>query len=404
METSMSSEPPFINVRELIDKYSVEELNQSAEEYFARLGDWDRLLAKPFTSSNDAIHLLVQTSYLLQGLELYPGMRVIDFGAGPGWASRMLNQMGLEVISLDVSATALKIGAHLAQRHPVFGDQPMHRFMHFDGHNIDLADGSVDRIFCLDAFHHVPNQRQVLAEMSRVLKVGGIAGFAEPGPSHSKDPSSQLEMRNFKVIENDIVLDDILKSAIQGGFTHMNVSIGSTYPLRVSLDKFACFPAEERLATEYLQSTAHRIKNFPLFFLYKGTAPVDDSRNMEGLVARTEAPDQITAKAGVPISIPLRFHNTSTKRWLRSGTTPGSVNIGYFLHDLAPQHKPAKGTEFRCHLSDQVVNPGESIAVDLHLDGLNAGQYRVDVDLVSEHVRWFQANGSRISSVRLIIL
>jgi hypothetical protein len=125
---------------------------------------------------------------------------------------------------------------------------------------------------------------------------------------------------------------------------------------------------------------------------------------MEGLVARTDAPDQITARAGVPISIPLRFHNTSTKRWLRSGTTPGSVNIGYFLHDLAPQHKPAKGTEFRCHLSDQVVYPGESIAVDLHLDGLNAGQYRVDVDLVSEHVRWFQANGSRISSVRLIIL
>ena len=50
----------------------VEELNQSADEYFARLMDWDRHLAKPFTSSNDAIHLLVRTSYLLQGLELIP--------------------------------------------------------------------------------------------------------------------------------------------------------------------------------------------------------------------------------------------------------------------------------------------------------------------------------------------
>ncbi len=68
----MNSEPPFVNVKDLIDKYSVEELNQSADEYFARLTDWDRHLAKPFTSSNDAIHLLVQTSYLLQGLELIP--------------------------------------------------------------------------------------------------------------------------------------------------------------------------------------------------------------------------------------------------------------------------------------------------------------------------------------------
>lgn len=400
----MNSEPPFVNVKDLIDKYSVEELNQSAEEYFARLTDWDRLLAKPFTSSNDAIHLLVQTSYLLQGLELYPGMRVLDFGAGPGWASRILNQMGLEVISLDVSATALKMGAHLAQRHPVFGDQPPHHFVRFDGHHIDLADESVDRIFCLDAFHHVPNQQQVLAEMSRVLKVGGIAGFAEPGPAHSKDPSSQLEMRNFKVIENDIVLDDILKSAQRVGFTDMKVSIGSTYPLRVSLDQFARFPADERLAADYLQSTADRIKNFPLFFLHKGSGTVNDSRNMAGLVARIEAPEHIAAKPGVSISIPARFHNTSTKYWLRSGTVPGSVNVGYFLHDLAVSDKPARGAEFRFHLSDHGVEPGESVAVSIDLGPLDAGRYRVDIDLVSEHVRWFQANGSRIASVTVTVL
>ena len=400
----MNSEPPFVNVKDLIDKYSVEELNQSADEYFARLTDWDRHLAKPFTSSNDAIHLLVQTSYLLQGLELYPGMRVLDFGAGPGWASRILNQMGLEVISLDVSATALRMGADLAQRHPVFGDQPPHRFILFDGQRIDLTDESVDRIFCLDAFHHVPNQQRVLAEMSRVLAIGGIAGFAEPGPAHSKDPSSQLEMRSFKVIENDIVLDDILEMAQRVGFTEMTISIGSTYPLRVSPAQFAAFPAENPVTSEYLQSTAHRCKNFPIFFLHKGRAAVDDSRNMAGLVASIEVPDSITAKRGVPAVIPATFHNTSPKFWLRSGTTPGSVNVGYFVHDLAASDKPAKGAEFRLHLSEHGVKPGQSVAVDISLGALNAGRYRVDIDLVSEHVRWFQANGSRIATVSVTVL
>jgi len=398
----MKPEPPSISVKALIDRYTVEELNQCAEEYFARLTNWDRLLAKPFASSNDAIHLLVQTSYLLQGLDLYPGMRVLDFGAGPGWASNILNQMGLEVTSLDVSATALKIGAQLSLRHRVFGEQPPHHFVHFDGHHIDLTDESVDRIFCLDAFHHVPNQQQVLAEMNRVLTNGGIAGFAEPGPEHSKDPSSQLEMRNFKVIENDIVLDDILRLARQVGFTDMKISIGSTYPLRVGFDDFTRFPNDKRVATEYLQSTAHRIRNFPIFFLYKGESSVEDSRNMAGLVAEIDVPPSVTVERGVPFMIRATFRNASTKYWLRSGEPPGSVNIGYFVHNLSASAKV--GVEFRSHLSDTGVKPGQSVTVDIEIGALDAGRYRVDIDLVSEHVRWFQANGCRIASVSVVVL
>lgn len=395
----MAVEPPLIDVRDLIAAYSVEELNEAAEQYFARLTDWDRLQAKPFNSSNDAIHLLIQVSYLLQGLDLYPGMHVMDFGAGPGWASRMLNQMGFEVVSVDVSSTALRIGADLARRHPVFGEQPPHRFIRFDGHRLDLADASVDRIFCLDAFHHVPNQEEVLTEMSRVLKNGGIAGFAEPGPMHSRDPSSQLEMRNFKVIENDIVLEDIFQSARRAGFTDMKVSIGSTYTMRVSPDRFARFPGDRSLANEFLSATAQRVKHFPVFFLHKGSAPVQDSRNMAGLVASIETPASITAKAGAPFTIVAKIKNVSSKFWLPSGAAPGSVNIGYFVHHLDDIDKNAKASEFRSHLSTQLVAPGESLNVEIAVAPLARGRYRIDIDLVSEHVRWFQANGSKIMSV-----
>jgi ubiquinone/menaquinone biosynthesis C-methylase UbiE len=399
----MNPTPPAIDVKDLIRDYSVEELNEAAEEYFARLDNWDRLLAKPFSSSNDAIHLLVQTSYLLQGLDLYPGMKILDFGCGPGWASRMLNQMGFEVISLDVSQTALLIGAELARRQPVFGDQPPHHFMQFDGRHMALPDACVDRIFCLDALHHVPNQQRALSEMSRVLRTGGIAGFAEPGPAHSKDPSSQLEMRSFKVIENDIVLEDILATAKRVGFTDMKVAIGSTYPLRVSLDRFVRFPDDADLATEFLQSTAHRVTNFPVFFLHKGTMPVDDSRNMEGLVAEIVAATTIAARAGSPFSIDVAVNNVSTKRWLKSGTAPGSVNVGGFIHPLGSAGKAEKGIEFRFHLSDDGVRPGCRVGITIQLGPLTRGQYRVDIDLVSEHVRWFQANGSRIASVDVTV-
>jgi len=399
----MTAELPVIDVNDLIARYSIEELNQAADEYFSRLSDWDRLLAKPFSSSNDAIHLLVQMSYLLQGLDLYPGMRVLDFGAGPGWASRMLNQMGFEVVSLDVSPTALAIGAELAGRHRVFGEQPPHQFLLFDGRHIDLPDASVDRIFCLDAFHHVPDQRSILAEMGRILRTGGIAGFVEPGPAHSKDPSSQLEMRNFKVIENDIVLENILTMGRAAGFTEMKVSVGSTYPPRVSLERYRGFPSDAQLVREYLDSTADRIHRYPIFFLHKGHAPIDDSRDMAGLVADIDVARSITTRRGSPIVLHACFHNASPKRWLPSGAKPGSVNIGYFVHQVTTGGHSGRGSEYRAHLSDSVVEPGATARATIDLGALEPGRYRVDIDLVSEHVRWFQANGSKIACVDIVV-
>jgi ubiquinone/menaquinone biosynthesis C-methylase UbiE len=78
---------------------------------------------------------------------------------------------------LDVSATALRIGARLFEMHPPVGVRHPPHFMHFDGHRIPLDDASVDRIVCFDAFHQLANPDAILTEMARVLAPGGIAGF-----------------------------------------------------------------------------------------------------------------------------------------------------------------------------------------------------------------------------------
>jgi ubiquinone/menaquinone biosynthesis C-methylase UbiE len=44
---------------------------------------------------------------------------------------------------------------------------------------LELADGSVDVLFCHQTFHHLTRQRQALAEFYRVLKPGGLLLFAE---------------------------------------------------------------------------------------------------------------------------------------------------------------------------------------------------------------------------------
>ncbi len=44
-----------------------------------------------------------------------------------------------------------------------------------------LDDGSCDRILLYDAFRHIPNQRELLAEMHRVLSADGVAATSELG-------------------------------------------------------------------------------------------------------------------------------------------------------------------------------------------------------------------------------
>ena len=222
----------LIDVRQRIATYSVEELNATADAYFARLDNWDYLLAKPLAQIGESPELLQCFAHVVDGLNLAQDMTVLDFGAGACWTSRFLTQLGLQVIALDVSASALHIGEALYQRMPVIGDQPKARFLPFDGYRIDLPDASVDRISCWEAFHHVPNTAHVLREMVRVLKPGGIAGFSEPGPTHSRAPQSQAEMRNYRVIENDVVVEDIWRDAKAAGFADIRIAaFAATAPL-----------------------------------------------------------------------------------------------------------------------------------------------------------------------------
>src|SRR6266404_2296492 len=259
----MSSEgikSDFVDVRKLMKELSVEELCQAAEEFFAQRVDWDSLHAKPFADIDETPELLICFAQVVRGLNLLPDMTILDFGAGSCWTSRFLSQLGLKVIALDVSPSALKIGQKLYRRHPIIGKQPEPQFLQFDGQRFDLPDQSVDRISCWEAFHHVPNPAQVIKEMGRVLKAGGIAGFSEPGPDHSKSPQAQDEMRTNRVIENDINVREIWSAAQRAGFTEIKLALVHPDPFLLSLDEFEAFLAGEGSGERYLSETCEQMQ------------------------------------------------------------------------------------------------------------------------------------------------
>ena len=153
-------------------------------------------MSKPFAFLHETPQMLENLGLLLGGLELGRTMSVLDFGAGTCWLSRILAQLNCQPICCDASRTALDIGRRLFAELPLIGTAVFApEFLWFDGRRIDLPDRSVDRIVCFDAFHHVPNPDEVIAEFGRVLRPGGLVGFSEPGRRHSQTAQSQYEMR-----------------------------------------------------------------------------------------------------------------------------------------------------------------------------------------------------------------
>src|SRR6266536_2452138 len=279
----MTESEQLIDVERLLSESSLEDLNRAAEDYFARLTNWNYHLAKPFGSVDETPQLLINFAVILQGLRICPGMTILEFGAGTCWASRFLSQLGCHVIAADSSATALRIGQELYARQPLIGNQPEPRFLLFDGNRLDVPSESVDRIICLDAFHHVPNAAEAIRELARVLKNGGIAGFAEPGPNHSRSAQSQYEMRVYGVLENNIDVRKIWGYAELAGFTEMKLAVFNVPPLHLTIQEFEDFLSGGKTVKRWMETTRGFMESERDFFLYKGEPEPLDRRFKTGL-------------------------------------------------------------------------------------------------------------------------
>ncbi len=423
----------FIDVRRRINELSVEELNRTAEEFFARRWDWESLLAKPLSEISEAPELLVAFAHVVSGLQMLPDMTILDFGAGTCWTSRFLAQLGLRVIALDVSRSALAIGRKLLRRHPLIGHKPRPQFLLFDGRRIDLPDESVDRISCWEALHHVPNPNEVLQEMSRVLKPGGIAGFSEPGPAHSKSEQSQIEMKEHGVIENDVNMQEIWRAAQPAGFTRIMLTVFNAEPITLSLEDFDHFMHGGEGAQLNTQLRA-QMNERRLFFLYKGERNIRlDSRQRGGLSADLKVTTETThIKVGESVRLQVQAKNTGSAVWLPTPEAPAIwwkkgplARIGRRRYMGADRVPPRVGgvrfaiqlldeagkvidiDYFRYHLTNgegREIAPHESIELTFEVPMIRAGKCLLKCQLVSEFVCWFETLGSNAVTIPIEVL
>jgi SAM-dependent methyltransferase len=386
----------------------LEEYNAAAERQWQVMNaEGERrgyLLEKPLASLREAPAMLYRLGLALEALDLGVGHTVLDFGAGSCWLSLVLNRLRCRTISVDVSPAALAIGQELFRRDPWARPDLEPRFLPYDGRRLALEAESVDRVVCFDSFHHVPNQREVLGELFRVLRHGGRVVMAEPGEGHSHADASAFDASQYGVLENELVLADLLELARATGFSDVQVKPYPDVPvltlsgeahLRLLAGDHSLFPMHLAVAN---------LRQFHVLVFLKGRSQ-RDSRNPGLLRARITTPEgmRLEGRAGTLATLRARVENTGDTTWLsgESRETGGYVSLGGHLFDAEGQ--PLRIGYFTARLPRDIA-PGEAVEVEAAF-GLpeRSGRFTLRLDLVADRIAWFSQEGSPTKDVEVTV-
>ena len=360
-----------------------DEFNIAAEGYFVR-SDRNYLVGKPFTDRLFFARRLFDLGVLFHWLRIIPGDVVLEMGAGSCWLSHQLNRYGCKTISADVSATALGIGRELFESDPHTNWTVEPEFVVYDGHRLPLEDDSVDKVIFYDAFHHIPNAEAVLGEIVRVLRDGGIIGMREPGRYHAGAEKSVAEGREFGVLENDIVVEEIERLGRRCGLNRTTiVPLTIDDSIEVAASELGGFMQARNLRALWAPlCTALVETNFIL--MYKGERPRDTRRPglLDARIVLQAEGDHLRVQAGQTALLTLKIQNAGDTLWLAdTAGRPGWTRLGIRLHTADLAARLIDGEWQRAALPRD-VGPGDTVTVQVELPALDTpGEYLLVFDL-----------------------
>jgi 2-polyprenyl-6-hydroxyphenyl methylase/3-demethylubiquinone-9 3-methyltransferase len=107
---------------------------------------------------------------MLERLGLNPvGLSVLDVGCGGGYLAEEFARLGCRVSGIDPSRASIEAAPRHAQQTGLAIDyQPAF------GETLPIPDECFAVVYCCDALEHVARPNQVIAEIARVLKPGGV--------------------------------------------------------------------------------------------------------------------------------------------------------------------------------------------------------------------------------------
>ena len=353
-------------------------------------------LTKPFTVGSHQENIWLLHSFLVVAENLLAprqGM-VLDLGGGAGWVSELLAKLGYKPVTLDISAPLISVGRERFQRESLPA-----RFVAGDMTALPFVSGSMEAVVVIDALHHVPDVPAVFREAYRVLVDGGQFLLAEPAEGHAESAISRRERRDHGICEREIHLFEAARYGEEAGFDacsvipHLIPALSMTpSDLRQAMSQPAerwslQFGGRRAVFDEYF---LQGILCHPILAFSKGQRRLD-SRLPGRLAARIEPSLE---RRGERVSGRVRVTNQGDTLWLAGGESAGSVRLGFQL--LTPDRHLLNLDFARAALPAELP-PGQSqeLSVELTLPAA-AEPYVLKLDMVAEHVCWFEDRGSPV--------
>ena len=327
-------------------------------------------------------------------LALPAGARILDVGCGSGWLSEYFARLGYDVSGIDISDDLIRMARERLERVPYNLDHETALRCRFLMHDIEIAPlaEKFDAVICYDSLHHLADERAVFRHLAAMLDVGGLLFVLEgqkPLTGSATEDELREVMRQYGTLESPFTYEylrallDEHGLAVVGDYVSVNglfereMLEGDLLPLRT-------------VATDYHYLTCIKVtENAP-------ATSVPDSREPGGLRARFTLRDSLPRQVepGAKLEIAITIRNTGDTLWLSGQTVrAGVVMPGIRIMD----HSGAIVSEYHGQpLLPRAVPPGQAVALDIQFAApAKPGTYRVKIDLVDQHVCWFEERGSQ---------
>ncbi|HJT65085.1 MAG TPA: methyltransferase domain-containing protein [Pyrinomonadaceae bacterium] len=327
-------------------------------------------------------------------LALPPGSRILDVGCGSGWLSEYFARLGYVVKGIDISPDLIQMSEERVARVPYGADHETPLRCTFAVHDVEAAPlpEKFDAILCYDSLHHFEDERAVVNNLAAMLDVGGLLFIleGERPPAGSSSEAELVEvMAEFGTLESPFDFGYLRQLLDENGFVVVGdyVSVNGLFQRETIVDDL--LPLTD-VATNYNYLACKKV--------VEGAAAssIPDSRNPGLLRANIEVvcapPTHVVP--GEALKFELAITNEGNTLWLAGrqaqlGIVMPAVKIFDASGSLISE---VHGEPPLPH----AIAPSETMRLKFTTYApQQSGNYLLKVDLVDQHVCWFEEVGSQ---------